>query len=216
MELIEIISVAVAVTTAVLSGVWFIVRRFQNTAVNIYRLENAEQEIQSFSNDMPSVKTDIAVLKNDVSSLKESIFGIKSDVSAIKSVIVQKFPKAITMITQKKSPRVLNELGQSIFKQVDGEELLNDNKEFFFKNIDRMNPKTALDVENAANYACIGYTDNDIFNGIKMYVYNAPSIIVEGQDGKKETYDLTLGDICYALSIPLRDMYLKEHPEIIQ
>lgn len=49
-----------------------------------------------------------------------------------------------------------------------------------------------------------------------MYVYNAPSITVKGVNGEEVSHDLTLQDVCFALSIPLRDMYLKEHPEIPQ
>ncbi|MCM1078534.1 MAG: hypothetical protein NC344_09725 [Bacteroidales bacterium] len=78
-----------------------------------------------------------------------------------------------------------------------------------------MRPKTALDVENAANYACAGYTDNEIFNGIKYIVYNAPSLTIKNDKGEERPYDLTLGDISYILSLPLRDMYLSEHPELV-
>jgi len=93
---------------------------------------------------------------------------------------------------------------------------LADNKDFLFEKIDGMNPKTALDVENAARFACIGYTDNDIYNDIKMYVYNAPAIKIKDRGGNETTYDLSLDDVCYALSTPLRVMYLKEHKDMPQ
>mgnify|MGYP007122058034 CR=1 FL=1 len=47
--------------------------------------------------------------------------------------------------------------------------------------------------------------DTDSFNTLKDYVYNAPAI--DMPDGEK--YELGLGDVCYILSIPLRDMYLE-------
>ena len=48
-----------------------------------------------------------------------------------------------------------------------------------------------------------------IFNPIKTFIYNYPE--VKTQNGKIE---LDLGDACIILSFPLRDMYLKEHPEL--
>ena len=35
------------------------------------------------------------------------------------------------------------------------------------------------------------------------------------KEGNEKTYEVNLADICFILSIPLRDMYLKEHPEIM-
>jgi hypothetical protein len=63
-----------------------------------------------------------------------------------------------------------------------------------------------LDVEQAANAACLSLIPTPEFNKLKDFVYNAPSI--EVADGEK--YDIALNDICFVLSLPLRDMYLKE------
>jgi len=195
MEWIEIIGTIVGTAGVVLGGLLFIIKREKKSAVDNYHLNKVETDVSQLTRDMSDVKLDL---------------------SSIKSILSQRNSRLVINMTNKKSPRVLNELGQNIVKQVNGEKLLNINKEFFFKNIDRMNPKTALDVENAANYACIGYTNNDIFNDIKMFVYNAPEILVENKEGGSNSYALTLEDVCYALSIPLRYMYLKEHPEILQ
>ena len=75
-----------------------------------------------------------------------------------------------------------------MFNQVGGEKFLTDNKDFFFRKIDSMKPKTVFDVEQAANFACAGYTDNDIFNDIKLYVYNAPAIKIKDSDDKQYSY----------------------------
>lgn len=195
MEIIEIIGIVIGAVATVLGGVWFIIKKAQEAAVDTYRLNKVERNIENLSTDMVMVKSDIA---------------------AIKTVLTQKYPKTRFIMAQKKSPYVLNETGQWVFNQVNGTQFLSNNKEFLFEKIDRMKPKTALDVENAARFACIGYTDNDIFNDIKLYVYNAPAIKIKNKEGKETTYDLSLDDVCYALSIPLRDMYLKEHPAIPQ
>lgn len=203
MNTIEIICTVIGAIAVILGGVWWIVQQAQKLAVNDYRLNKMES-------DVSTLKSDVSMLKSDVSSLKLDMADMKADISGIKSVLIQKFPNAAEVFSMKKSPRVLNELGEKVFAQINGKQFLEDNKQFFFSKINERKPKTALDVENAANIACSAYTDSDIFNNIKDFVYNAPSIMIPGDNGKERSYDITLGDICFILSIPLRDMYLKE------
>lgn len=198
-----VVGTGITIIAAILSGVWFIVRKAQHMAINDYRLNNME-------NDVSNLKTDVSNLKVDVSLLKTDMSEVKSDISAIKTVLIQKYPNSAVVFSMKKSPRRLNDLGEKVFAQIKGEKFLNENKSFFFSKIDNMNPKTELDVENAANFACSGFTDNDIFNELKDFVYNAPSIMIPGENGESKPYDITLGDVCYILSLPLRDMYLAE------
>lgn len=235
--LCTVIGTGITIIMAILSGVWFIVRKAQKMAVDDFRLNNMENDVSDLKTNMSNMKEDVSYLKSDVSNLKSDvsnlkedvsnlkknvsllktdILEVKSDVSTIKAVLIQKFPNAAIIMSMKKSPRILNETGKWVFNEVNGEDFLQNNKDFFFSKIDAMKPQTALDVESAANYACAGYTDNSIFNDIKMFVYNAPAIKIKDEEGKERSYELTLGDVCFALSIPLRDMYLKEHPEIPQ
>lgn len=193
MTAIEIIGTVIAAVATVLTGVWFIVRKAQEHAVNGYRLGNVEK--------------DVAGLKADMSE-------VRSDIFAIKTVLVKKFPNATEVFSMKKSPRVLNGLGERVFSEIHGKEFLESNRDLFFGRIDSKRPKTALDVEMYANLACSELTDSDIFNDIKSYVYNAPSLSIPDGDGGSRRYDLALSDICYILSLPLRDMYLDAHPEI--
>jgi hypothetical protein len=210
MNTIEIICTVIGAVGVILTGVWFIVQKAQKMAVNDYRLDNMENDVSGLKADVSNLKTDVAVLKTDVSLLKNDMSEVKTDISAIKTVLIKKFPNAAEVFSMKKSPRRLNELGEKVFSQINGEKFLQDNKEFFFSKIEERNPKTALDVEDAANIACSAFTDNDMFNDIKDFVYNAPSLTIPGENGENRRYDLTLGDVCYILSLPLRDMYLEE------
>lgn len=85
------------------------------------------------------------------------------------------------------------------------------NKERLFEYITGNKPLKALDVEQLSYAALMYYTGTEMFNEIKDYVYNAPSMTIE--DG--ERYDIALNDICFVLSIPLRDMYILENPSIV-
>ena len=146
--------------------------------------------------------------------LEKTMADIREDLSIIKSVIIQKYPTSANVFSIKKSPRRLNEMGEWLFEQVKGRDFLEANKDFLFNRIDEEHPLTALDVENAAHIACSGSTGGPMFSDIKSFVYNSPSIEIPYPDGETRKYDITLGDVCFVLSIPLRDMYLSEHPEI--
>lgn len=154
--------------------------------------------------------------KEEIDALKQDLKEIKNDIITIKSLLIIKHKNAADLFSMKSSPRKLNENGEKLFSDINGAEFLNDNKEFFFSKIDEQMPKTALDVEMAANAVCSSNTDNDIFNPLKNFVYNSPTRILKNKDGEECRYDIALSDICFVLSLPLRDMYLKEHKEISQ
>lgn len=63
-----------------------------------------------------------------------------------------------------------------------------------------------MDVQNTSMTALLYYTTTDAFNFIKDMVYDMPEI--DTDEGK---YEVTLNDICFVMSLPLRDMYLTEH-----
>lgn len=74
-------------------------------------------------------------------------------------------------------------------------------------------PKTALDAEESALEVLFAHLDDDMFNGMKKWVYNSPSRKVE-IDGEEKDYSVTINDVCFVLSLPLRDMYLELHPDL--
>lgn len=125
-----------------------------------------------------------------------------------------KYPTSASVFSFKQSPRRLNDTGKSLLQQCGGDAFLEKNSPSLIKMMEASNPKTALDVETLAYEVLISNQNLDIFNDIKQWVYNSPSweLIVSGN---KESYSITMGDICFVLSIPLRDKYLAEHPETV-
>ncbi|MBR5476660.1 MAG: hypothetical protein IKV17_07580 [Bacteroidaceae bacterium] len=115
---------------------------------------------------------------------------------------------------RKKSPKVLTELGERIYAEIEGAEFLKANKDALFTKLDKEHPKTALDVQMMSYWACISISKEDVFNKIKNYIYNCPELHMENSEGQIEKHELTLSDVCSILSLPLRDMYLEVHPEI--
>lgn len=124
----------------------------------------------------------------------------------IYTVLGRKYPRRAESFARKNSPRKLTEFGLKIYTDVNGEKFLNDNKARLFAYIDERKPQTRLDVEELAQQSLFRLTSDPIFNYIKDYVYEAP----EYKDTDGNMSELTIGDVCFVLSIPLRDMYLNE------
>lgn len=123
---------------------------------------------------------------------------------------------AETDYSEKHSPRKLNKNGEILYSDIEGEKFLDSNYAFFSEEISKLSPKTALDVENFALAVLRASLNLDIFIPLKSWVYNEPTRIIERPDGEKVTTDVSMDDVLFILSLPLRDKYLLHHPEIIK
>lgn len=201
----EIIGTAVGVVATILGGVWFIINRAFDFGKISRKIEEMDKRTEH-----ASCETNI----REINTLKDDMKELSDNVIAIKSLLLVKHKEASSMFSVKNSPRRLNENGQRLYEDIHGDEFLKKNRDFLFSKIDEMEPHTALDVENAAYAACTAHTDSEIFNELKLFVYNSPTYTLKEDDGNSRKYDITLPDVCFVLSLPLRDMYLKNHPEI--
>lgn len=182
-----IIGTGIAVIGSVISVVMYYVHKEKENAINLKRLEDVEAK-----------------------AYKLPCNNHHSDIIAIKSILIQKYPISANVFSMKASPRRLNNFGEKLFEDIKGREFLENNKEVLFKEILKNNPLTALDVEQYSYSSLLLYTTTPMFNKLKDYVYNAPAILLD----KGEKYEIVLNDICFVLSIPLRDMFLKAYPNI--
>ena len=168
-------------------------------AIGAWKLSKVIQELKNKNKD----------LEGSISNLEDSVSEIKSDVSDIKLFITSKYPTALGVFASKCSPMQLNEHGKKLLEACSGILFLDANQVLLFSEIEKRNPKTALDVEISAKDVLMSLTNDDIFNGLKVWVYNSPSWDIDGRP-----YTIALSDICFVLSIPLRDRYLESHTEI--
>jgi len=123
---------------------------------------------------------------------------------------------AETEYSEKHSPRRLNKNGEKLYSDINGSEFIAKNSDYFFKEIDKLAPKTALDVENFALAVLRASSDMDIFIPLKSWVYNEPTREIENREGEQVETEVRMDDIFFILSLPLRDKYLEKHPEIIK
>ena len=138
---------------------------------------------------------------------------IKEELLQIKTFLMTKNPKTASLFSVKQSPRELNKAGKEVFAEINGEDFLQTNSEKLLNAIARKQPRTALDVEISANEVLIEFVNTDMFNDLKKWVYNSPTkkMLIDGQE---KDYAFTIADVCFILSLPLRDKYLSLHPEI--
>lgn len=158
-------------------------------------------------------RTKYASCTNNAESIREMKSDIK-DINVEVTDIRVAMARGEGKFGKKKSPKVLTELGERIFAEIGGASFLEANKEALFAKLDKECPKTALDVQMMAYWACISISREDVFNKIKSYIYNCPELDMDNGEGQTVKHELTLSDVCSILSLPLRDMYLGEHPEI--
>ncbi len=206
MTTLELIGTFVGLVATILVGVWFIISKSFGLGRFSHRLEEIDKRTANASCETH---------RKEIADTKDSIREIKTDMMVIKSLLAMKHKEAASIFSIKNSPRQLNDTGNRLFDEIKGMDFLKTNKDTLFAQIDSYEPKTALDVENAAHEACISCVDKDMFNGFKNYIYNSPSLKIKDEKGEERSYDLSIPDVCFVLSLPLRDMYLQAHPSLL-
>lgn len=235
MNTVELISIIIASIATILGGVWFIVNKAFNFGKTTQRINEIDERTITLQNDVTILKSDVAVLKTDVAVLKTDVAVLKTDVAAlktdvaalkidveslkrevfsIKNFLILKYEDALVFFSLKNSPLNLSDFGNLILKEINGMEFIHNNKESLFSKIDDEKPRTALDVETSALMTCLSYCNEEEFDNIKNFVYNSPEYSIKDNKGNDKKYILRLTDVCFILSIPLRDLYLSQHPEI--
>ncbi len=160
--------------------------------------------------DLKDCQKRVGSLEEKQNDTGKTLWEYNGRIVSIETTLALKLNGTIDSVSRRRSPRTLNDLGARLFAEMNGEKFLQDNKDVLFAKIDERKPKAGLDVEIYASLALALCVHEDFFIPIKNYVYNRAEIETEG--GTK--IDMTLETACYILSMPLRDLYLQEHPEI--
>lgn len=139
----------------------------------------------------------------------------EKQIYSIRDYLYAKYPKAFEpYMMQKKSPSQLNEEGERIFEELGGASFLEANGPRLMDEMEQKKPQTPFDVELFARSVLFDSLSDPAFNDIKRWVYEAP-MRKQTIDGVEKTYVVSIDDVVFVLSIPLRDLYLKYHPELV-
>ena len=152
-------------------------------------------------------------LDEHLKELKKTNAKLFEFIIEIRTFLATKFPEFGTMVAAKNSPRKLTEEGIRLFNDIGGKAFLEINGAKLMAKIDSEEPKTPFDVELSALGSLYAHLNDDMFNDLKRWVYySSPRKMII--DGKEQNREITMCDVCFVVSIPLRDMYLEAHPEI--
>ena len=187
-------------------------KRFADVNTNI---KDITRDVKDLTSDVKGLTGKVKDLTSDVKGLTGEVKDLTRDVISIKSFLSTKYKEDIDLVSLKNSPTKLSDFGNQILEEINGIEFINDNKECLISRLDEEKPRTALDVENSAFIVFVNFCNNEKFDGIKNFIYNSPEYNVKDNKGCDRKYNLSLIDVCFILSIPLRDMYLESHPEIL-
>lgn len=135
---------------------------------------------------------------------------VRDNVVAINAFLTGKYERNAEFLSAKHSPRQLSPLGRKIFEDCGGKKFLELNIEKLIADLDSKKPATAYDVEKESFTILLMSSTEPEFNDLKNYIYNSPAL--KTADGKP--YEVTLPDVCFVISLCLRDEFLKRHPEI--
>ena len=123
----------------------------------------------------------------------------------------------IDKLAKKASPLKMTPLGEVLFEKSSAKKTIDNNIDFLIKELEDINPQTAYDVEEEALSYLLRNMGNEIFTDIKKFLYYSPDTIQlkDTFSGEDKDVRLSMQSIIKLMSIYLRDLYLKKHPNIV-
>lgn len=209
--------VGVIVTGVAISGaIWL--------AIFLYKVISKNKSLEKSINALPCSEHEshISTHTDKISSIDASLSKIDGKLEILLKVISTPVQPKETILSndspilsQKNSPRILNENGLIVSKEFGCESFFNENKEWLVAELSKFSPKTPLDAETCGTIALRIASSDSRFNDIKNKIYNSAALELLTEDGTSRKFEITLEDILFILSLYLRDEYLRLHPEII-
>ena len=179
------------------------------------RFTNIDKRFTNIDKKFDEVDRKFDEVDKKFADVNMNIKDLTRDVVSIKSFLSIKHKEDVDLVGLKNSPTKLTDFGNKILEELDGINFINDNKEYLIARLDEEKPRTALDVENSALMVFVNFCSSEKFDGIKNFIYNSPEYNIKDKNGCDKKYNLNLIDVCFILSIPLRDLYLELRPEIL-
>lgn len=142
--------------------------------------------------------------------------GLNEKVTILSKWIVKQDPEIAIDIMQKRSPYTLTSVGEELLRVSYAREVLEQCMPQYISALEALNPKTAYDVEDLAYDVIFRHSSDISFKPIKDFIYLAPDPMVFYSKEKGENIDvrISLLSIIKAMALPLRDEYLRRHPEL--
>ncbi|MDR1182846.1 MAG: hypothetical protein LBL13_12800 [Bacteroidales bacterium] len=193
-----VIGTGVGVCGIMITAISIIVRKSEKKGRDEQRLTYLEKKM----NELPCDEHDkrIAAHNNSIIEIRTSL----------------KTPEPLVIYFSKKnSPTQLTDVAIKIYQDIKGEEFLNQHIDLLIQEIEEKKPKTALDVESYSFNVLTKLVYDDMFIDIKNILYNYPPVDIPISETENRKRIISIYEVCYILSLPLRDRYLEKYPELI-
>lgn len=168
--------------------------------------------------DLPCERHKEDILKSDnrYNSLEKIVSSTNDMVIEINKWLMKFDNDMIDKLAKKGSPLKMTPVGKILFEQSYGKEAIDNNIEFLLEELEKINPKTAYDVEEESLGFLLKNVGHEMFEEIKKFIYYSPDVIIIKDPETEENNEvkITLQYIVKLMSIYLRDIYLSKHPDI--
>lgn len=161
--------------------------------------------------------------KDDIHSSDQKYNELQRIVTSTNDMVVEinkwlmKFDNdMIDKLARKASPLKMTPLGEVLFEKSFAKKTIDNNADFLIKELERINPKTAYDVEEESLGYLLRNMGNEMFAQVKQFLYYSPDTIrlQDPVSGEDKDIRLSIQYIIKLMSIYLRDKYLEKYPNI--
>ncbi|HCC51480.1 MAG TPA: hypothetical protein DEQ30_04990 [Porphyromonadaceae bacterium] len=184
------------------------------TQLNEVRLVNntvsaTNKIVSDHTERLRDINTDLDLLQKAVTSTNELIVEIGRWISG-------RDKKMINTFVRKNSPYVITGIGKQLLEESGGKKAMDDNIDFFMKELEIINPKTPYDVEDQSINTVFRNMGNEIFNPVKNFIYYSPDKMerIDPDTGKTREIEISFPVLLNVMGIYLRDKYMERHPDI--
>ena len=214
MNTIEIICTVIGAVATILTGIYFIIKKAVKNGVNEHRLTKVENTVEK----LPCGKhhDEIADSSLKYNKINENVISTNEMVSEISKWVMKIDNGMIDALAKKASPLKMTAVGEELFEKSFSKKAIDGNLDFLIKELEKISPKTAFDVEDQAYSVLFKNMGHDLFNEVKNFIYYSPEIIevTNPCDGNKSQVKISLQTLIRLMGIYLRDKYLEKHTEI--
>lgn len=200
--------------TIIIIGIMFVAMKFYYT--RFAKLEEKVEDSASSLSKLDDVPQKARNLEEQAKGLDNRLCRAEDTLASVTKWIIKQDKAMIDEFMQKRSPYTLTSVGEQLLRDSGANQVLEQCMPQYIADLEAKEPKTAYDVEDLAYDVLFRRSGDDAFKPIKDYLYLAPDPVTFYSAERRESVEVrvSLIAIIKVMSLPLRDEYLRLHPEL--
>lgn len=195
--------VAAIIVTAVVT--WIMAKYY-------HKIEDTRRKVA----ELPCEKHNSDIIESNTrySEINKTVISTNDMVSEISKWIMKFDNGMIDSLARKASPLKMTPLGRTLFEKSLSKKTIDENIDFLIRELEKISPKTAFDVEEESYSVLFKNIGHEMFNEVKNFIYYSPETIelVNPSNNEKENVKISLQTLIKLMGIYLRDIYLNKYP----